>query len=40
MTGGGSIVATGTPEAVARAAGSHTGEYLAGILSARRVAAA
>ena len=38
--GGGSIVATGTPEAVARAAGSHTGEYLAGILSARRVAAA
>ena len=37
--GGGTIVATGTPEAVARAPGSHTGRYLAAILAARRVAA-
>ncbi len=37
--GGGSIVATGTPEKIARTAGSHTGEYLAAILAARQVAA-
>ncbi len=37
--GGGTIVATGTPEQVARAKGSHTGEYLAALLRARRVAA-
>ena len=37
--GGGTIVATGTPEAVARATGSHTGRYLAALLAARRVAA-
>jgi excinuclease ABC subunit A len=36
---GGTIVATGTPEAIARAAASHTGRYLAAILSDRRVAA-
>jgi excinuclease ABC subunit A len=30
--GGGHIVAAGTPEAVAAAAGSHTGRYLAGVL--------
>ena len=33
--GGGTIVATGTPEAVAGAEGSHTGRYLAGMLGAR-----
>jgi excinuclease ABC subunit A len=38
--GGGQIVATGTPEAVAKVAGSHTGEYLGPMLAARRVAAA
>ncbi len=37
--GGGTIVATGTPEAVAGVAASHTGHYLAEILAARRVAA-
>ncbi len=37
--GGGMIVATGTPEKVAGVAASHTGQYLKGILSARRVAA-
>jgi excinuclease ABC subunit A len=37
--GGGTIVATGTPEAVAAAPESHTGRYLKGILGARRVAA-
>ncbi len=37
--GGGEIVATGTPEQVARAPGSHTGHYLAGLLADRRVAA-
>ncbi len=38
--GGGQIVATGTPEAVAAVAGSHTGHYLGAILGARgRVAA-
>jgi excinuclease ABC subunit A len=31
---GGSIVAAGTPEAVARAKGSHTGRHLAGLLRA------
>ncbi len=36
---GGRIVATGTPETIAGTAGSHTGRYLAAILSARRVAA-
>jgi len=30
--GGGHIVAAGTPEAIATAAGSHTGRYLAGVL--------
>ncbi len=30
--GGGHVVAAGTPEAVAAAAGSHTGRYLAGVL--------
>ena len=33
--GGGTIVATGTPEAVAGAEGSHTGRYLAAMLGAR-----
>ncbi|MFO1144256.1 MAG: excinuclease ABC subunit UvrA [Amaricoccus sp.] len=37
--GGGTIVATGTPEKIAEAAGSHTGRYLAALLAARRVAA-
>jgi excinuclease ABC subunit A len=37
--GGGEIVATGTPEAVARVERSHTGRYLAPMLSPRRVAA-
>ncbi|MGB7270734.1 MAG: excinuclease ABC subunit UvrA, partial [Albidovulum sp.] len=37
--GGGEIVATGTPEDVARAKGSHTGHYLANMLKPRRVAA-
>ncbi|MCC5985436.1 MAG: excinuclease ABC subunit UvrA [Rhodobacteraceae bacterium] len=37
--GGGQIVATGTPEAVAQVAESHTGRYLAPLLKARRVAA-
>ncbi|HRO11862.1 MAG TPA: excinuclease ABC subunit UvrA [Amaricoccus sp.] len=37
--GGGTIVATGTPEQIARVKGSHTGHYLATILGARRVAA-
>ena len=37
--GGGRIVATGTPEQVARVAESHTGRYLAAMLKARRVAA-
>jgi len=34
--GGGTIVAEGPPEAVARATGSHTGRYLAPLLAARR----
>ncbi|MBP7001253.1 excinuclease ABC subunit UvrA [Amaricoccus sp.] len=37
--GGGSIVAVGTPEEIARVPESHTGRYLAPLLSARRVAA-
>ena len=37
--GGGEIVATGTPEAVAEVERSHTGRYLKQILSARKVAA-
>jgi excinuclease ABC subunit A len=37
--GGGTIVATGTPEQVARAAASYTGHYLKAILASRRVAA-
>ncbi|MCT8328598.1 excinuclease ABC subunit UvrA [Albidovulum sediminis] len=37
--GGGRIVATGTPEDVARVAASHTGRYLAPMLKPRRVAA-
>ncbi|HMR59002.1 hypothetical protein, partial [Amaricoccus sp.] len=37
--GGGTIVATGTPEVVAQAKASHTGHYLKAILQARRVAA-
>jgi excinuclease ABC subunit A len=37
--GGGTVVATGTPEEVAGVAGSHTGRYLKSILGQRRVAA-
>ncbi|MCC0075219.1 MAG: excinuclease ABC subunit UvrA [Rhodobacter sp.] len=37
--GGGRIVAEGTPEAVAKVAGSHTGHYLAPLLKRRRSAA-
>ena len=37
--GGGRIVATGTPEDVAKVEGSHTGRYLAPMLNPRRVAA-
>ncbi len=37
--GGGTIVATGTPEQVAQVKASHTGHYLKPILHARRVAA-
>ncbi|MGE0255671.1 MAG: excinuclease ABC subunit UvrA [Alphaproteobacteria bacterium] len=37
---GGRIVATGTPEDIARAAGSHTGHFLAPYLKAKRPAAA
>mgnify|MGYP005838300285 CR=1 FL=1 len=37
--GGGEIVATGTPEAVAKEPRSHTGRYLGQMLAARRVAA-
>jgi excinuclease ABC subunit A len=37
--GGGQVVATGTPEAVAKVEGSHTGHYLAPLLKSRRVAA-
>ncbi len=38
--GGGTIVATGTPEQVAKAPQSHTGRYLAPLLKRQRVAAA
>ena len=37
--GGGEIIATGTPEDVAKAAESHTGRYLAAMLGGTRVAA-
>ena len=37
--GGGTIVATGTPEQIAQVPASHTGHYLASILAAQRVAA-
>lgn len=37
--GGGKIIATGTPEAVARNSKSHTGYYLKSMLSGQRVAA-
>ena len=37
--GGGRIVATGTPEEVARVADSHTGRYLEELLANRRIAA-
>jgi excinuclease ABC subunit A len=37
--GGGQVVATGTPEDVARVADSHTGRYLRPMLSPRKVAA-
>ncbi|TNF18861.1 MAG: excinuclease ABC subunit UvrA [Rhodobacteraceae bacterium] len=37
--GGGKIVATGTPEEVARVEASHTGHYLAPMLKTRKVAA-
>ena len=37
--GGGTVVAIGTPEEVAKVEASHTGRYLADILSAKRVAA-
>ena len=37
--GGGTVVATGTPEEVAQVAESHTGHYLAPMLKPRKVAA-
>ncbi|MGY6703666.1 excinuclease ABC subunit UvrA [Roseinatronobacter sp.] len=37
--GGGQVVATGTPEQVAKVDGSHTGHYLAPMLKQRRIAA-
>ncbi len=37
--GGGLILATGTPEAIAKVEGSHTGRYLKDMLKPRRVAA-
>jgi excinuclease ABC subunit A len=37
--GGGMVVATGTPEVVAKVAASHTGRYLAPMLKTKRVAA-
>ena len=37
--GGGEVVATGTPEAIAKVEASHTGRYLAPLLAGRRVAA-
>ena len=36
--GGGRVIVTGTPEAVARDADSHTGRYLARVLAAGREA--
>ncbi len=36
-SGGGQVVAVGTPEAIAAAPGSHTGEWLAKVLQPRRV---
>jgi len=38
-SGGGQIIATGTPEQVARAEGSHTGVFLAEALGLQRGAA-
>ncbi len=35
-TGGGNVIATGTPEDVAKATGSHTGRYLAAIFERRK----
>jgi excinuclease ABC subunit A len=35
-SGGGVVVAEGTPEDVARVAGSHTGEFLADVLGVRQ----
>ncbi|MEL6587941.1 MAG: excinuclease ABC subunit A, partial [Pseudomonadota bacterium] len=37
--GGGTVVATGTPEQIAEVAESHTGRYLKPMLNARKVAA-
>jgi excinuclease ABC subunit A len=37
--GGGRIVATGTPEEIAKVAESHTGRYLKDMLKPRKVAA-
>ncbi len=37
--GGGEIVGVGTPEAIARIAGSHTGKYLKDMLKPKRIAA-
>ena len=37
-SGGGRIVATGTPEQVARVEGSHTGAFLAEVLEGRSLA--
>ncbi|MGR3433380.1 MAG: hypothetical protein ACU0CO_00610, partial [Shimia sp.] len=37
--GGGTIVATGTPEQIAEVPESHTGRYLKPMLAARKVAA-
>ena len=37
-SGGGEIIATGTPEQIARADGSHTGQFLAEILGEGRAA--
>ena len=37
--GGGEIVGVGTPEAIARIAGSHTGKYLKDMLKPKRMAA-
>ncbi|MBI1814501.1 MAG: excinuclease ABC subunit UvrA [Deltaproteobacteria bacterium] len=37
--GGGQILATGTPEEIARVSGSYTGQYLRGVLAPQKVAA-